>query len=181
MHYSAYAFSSNNKPTIQPLQSGVRLSDIGQRRGLSESDIQKIQKMYEGVCEWAYTLLLGFWWPWKWLNKCIITNVSRQWRAPALKFLFTGARTRLPQILPWVVPARSLWAGSGLSVTEVSIKGSRGHQCSVSLTGRPRLPMLNTYVGWHGKRNRGHPCQIYWAERNPICPERAFKPKPPQW
>ena len=51
MHYTAYAFSKNRRPTIQPLQSGVRLSDLGQRRCLSASDVQKIQNMYQGVCE----------------------------------------------------------------------------------------------------------------------------------
>ncbi|XP_023725983.1 seminal metalloprotease 1-like [Cryptotermes secundus] len=43
MHYSAYAFSKNGKPTITPLQNGT---EIGQREGLSEKDIKKLGKMY---------------------------------------------------------------------------------------------------------------------------------------
>ncbi|PSN37554.1 Zinc metalloproteinase nas-13 [Blattella germanica] len=43
MHYSAYAFSKNGKPTIKPLESGA---EIGQREGLSEKDILKLSKMY---------------------------------------------------------------------------------------------------------------------------------------
>lgn len=43
MHYGAYAFSKNNLPTIEPLQSGVT---IGQRNGLSAGDIAAIHAIY---------------------------------------------------------------------------------------------------------------------------------------
>ncbi len=43
MHYSAYAFSSNNLPTIVPLQSNVVL---GQRDSLSAIDIQEVRLYY---------------------------------------------------------------------------------------------------------------------------------------
>ncbi|XP_022907090.2 zinc metalloproteinase nas-4-like [Onthophagus taurus] len=43
MHYSAYAFSANQKPTIVPKRSNVR---IGQRDGFSVGDIRKIRNMY---------------------------------------------------------------------------------------------------------------------------------------
>ncbi|GIZ52836.1 Dot/Icm T4SS effector Zinc-dependent metalloprotease LegP [Noviherbaspirillum aridicola] len=43
MHYGAYAFSKNNQPTIEPLQSGVT---IGQRNGLSAGDIAAIHAIY---------------------------------------------------------------------------------------------------------------------------------------
>lgn len=47
MHYNAFSFSKNGEPTIVPLQdSGVV---IGQRKQMSELDIQKINKMYK--CE----------------------------------------------------------------------------------------------------------------------------------
>ncbi|XP_014103289.2 seminal metalloprotease 1 [Bactrocera oleae] len=45
LHYSAYAFSANGEMTIVPLreeEAGV----MGQRRGLSQSDINKLNTMY---------------------------------------------------------------------------------------------------------------------------------------
>ena len=44
MHYGKTAFSKNNLPTIEPLQSGVT---IGQRNTLSSIDIQEIRKFYK--------------------------------------------------------------------------------------------------------------------------------------
>ncbi|XP_026323895.1 seminal metalloprotease 1-like [Hyposmocoma kahamanoa] len=48
MHYPENAFSINGNRTIVPLQEGVK---IGQRDGLSEGDITKLNKMY---CEESY-------------------------------------------------------------------------------------------------------------------------------
>jgi hypothetical protein len=44
MHYGRYTFSSNNLPTIEPLQSNV---EIGQRRNLSLIDIQEVRLFYK--------------------------------------------------------------------------------------------------------------------------------------
>ncbi|VVC91767.1 unnamed protein product [Leptidea sinapis] len=43
MHYPDTAFSINKNKTIVPLQEGV---EIGQRKGLSDSDVAKLNKMY---------------------------------------------------------------------------------------------------------------------------------------
>lgn len=43
MHYGSFAFSKNGKPTIIPLQKGVK---IGQRVGLSPKDVLKLKRMY---------------------------------------------------------------------------------------------------------------------------------------
>ncbi|XP_063833349.1 zinc metalloproteinase nas-14-like [Ostrinia nubilalis] len=43
MHYSEYAFSKNNKKTIEPKVGGVTL---GQREGLSRGDVKKVNNMY---------------------------------------------------------------------------------------------------------------------------------------
>ncbi|RVE53981.1 hypothetical protein evm_001384 [Chilo suppressalis] len=43
MHYSEYAFSRNNKKTIEPKMGGVKL---GQREGLSRGDVRKVNNMY---------------------------------------------------------------------------------------------------------------------------------------
>lgn len=48
MHYGRFAFSRNNLPTIEPLQSGVT---IGQRTALSAGDIAAIHAIYE---TWHY-------------------------------------------------------------------------------------------------------------------------------
>ncbi|XP_036320130.1 seminal metalloprotease 1-like [Rhagoletis pomonella] len=45
LHYSAYAFSVNGKMTIVPLKDEA-VGFMGQRRGLSKSDINKLNKMY---------------------------------------------------------------------------------------------------------------------------------------
>ncbi|KAK3913390.1 Seminal metalloprotease 1 [Frankliniella fusca] len=50
MHYSAYAFSQNEKKTIVPLENGAT---IGQRKTLSEKDIAKLHNMYK--CKTTYT------------------------------------------------------------------------------------------------------------------------------
>ncbi|XP_055603801.1 seminal metalloprotease 1-like [Uranotaenia lowii] len=48
MHYGSKAFSKNRWPTIIPLRLNVT---IGQRKRLSERDVQKLQLMYEQQCE----------------------------------------------------------------------------------------------------------------------------------
>ncbi|XP_031632219.1 zinc metalloproteinase nas-13-like isoform X2 [Contarinia nasturtii] len=47
MHYSPKAFSKNGNITIEPIYESMRL---GQRDGLSEKDIQKINSMYKADC-----------------------------------------------------------------------------------------------------------------------------------
>lgn len=46
MHYPAYAFSKNGKPTIERRYHGNEV--MGQREGLSQIDVAKINKMYCG-------------------------------------------------------------------------------------------------------------------------------------
>ena len=46
MHYDAYAFSSNDQPTIQPVDETIPLTRIGQRNALSERDKRHIQQLY---------------------------------------------------------------------------------------------------------------------------------------
>ncbi|XP_033220934.1 astacin-like [Belonocnema kinseyi] len=48
MHYSAFAFSKNDEPTIEPKMKHIT---IGQRRGLSDKDIAKVENMYKPHCE----------------------------------------------------------------------------------------------------------------------------------
>ena len=48
MHYSKKAFSKNDEDTILSLKPNVTL---GQRKGLSERDVQKLQLMYDTECE----------------------------------------------------------------------------------------------------------------------------------
>ncbi|XP_071563535.1 seminal metalloprotease 1-like [Temnothorax nylanderi] len=47
MHYSSHAFSRNGEPTIMPKKEKVQL---GQRDGLSEKDVAKVQAMYKEQC-----------------------------------------------------------------------------------------------------------------------------------
>ena len=46
MHYGPYAFSSNDYPTIEPLQPGVQ---IGQLDNMSSSDIREVQLVYKCI------------------------------------------------------------------------------------------------------------------------------------
>jgi hypothetical protein len=56
MHYGAKAFSVNGRDTITPLQRGA---DIGQRRGFSALDIQRVKKLY---CETGEFMFPGSIW-----------------------------------------------------------------------------------------------------------------------
>ena len=51
MHYSAYAFSRNGRPTIVPLDSSLSLDSLGQREDFSEGDLQHVKTLYCGECE----------------------------------------------------------------------------------------------------------------------------------
>lgn len=44
MHYSKYAFTKNGNPTIMPIRPTG--SEIGQREGLSDHDVERITKLY---------------------------------------------------------------------------------------------------------------------------------------
>ena len=46
MHYSAYAFSRNRRPTIEAKDRSVSSSALGQRSRLSEKDLQHIAALY---------------------------------------------------------------------------------------------------------------------------------------
>lgn len=50
MHYGAYAFSIDRSrlPTIEPLDSSIPLSELGQREGFSPSDIVHVNTLYCG-------------------------------------------------------------------------------------------------------------------------------------
>ncbi|XP_013114101.1 seminal metalloprotease 1 [Stomoxys calcitrans] len=47
LHYSAYAFSANGEMTIVPLKEEEASGIMGQRRGMSKSDINKLNLMYK--------------------------------------------------------------------------------------------------------------------------------------
>ncbi|KAM7347755.1 zinc metalloproteinase nas-14 isoform 2-T2 [Cochliomyia hominivorax] len=47
MHYSSKAFTKNGKNTIEPLDP---YASLGQRKGLSKKDIEKLNEMYEDDC-----------------------------------------------------------------------------------------------------------------------------------
>lgn len=51
MHYSAYAFSRNGRPTIVPLDSSLSLDSLGQREDFSDGDLQHVKTLYCGECE----------------------------------------------------------------------------------------------------------------------------------
>ncbi len=46
MHYSAYAFSRNRRPTITPRDRRISLGSLGQRDDPSQLDIQHINRLY---------------------------------------------------------------------------------------------------------------------------------------
>ncbi|XP_061401157.1 seminal metalloprotease 1-like [Musca vetustissima] len=46
LHYSAYAFSANGEMTIVPLKEDEAAGIMGQRRGMSKSDINRLNLMY---------------------------------------------------------------------------------------------------------------------------------------
>ena len=46
MHYDAYAFSRNDRPTIEPLDDSISLDRLGQRTQLSELDLDHIKELY---------------------------------------------------------------------------------------------------------------------------------------
>ena len=46
MHYDAYAFSRNDRPTIEPLDDSISLDRLGQRTHLSKLDLDHIKELY---------------------------------------------------------------------------------------------------------------------------------------
>lgn len=46
MHYDAYAFSSNDHPTITPVNRAIKLDRLGQRERLSERDKEHMKVLY---------------------------------------------------------------------------------------------------------------------------------------
>lgn len=46
MHYGAYAFSTNGKPTIIPIDSTIDKTRLGQRDGFSINDILHVKALY---------------------------------------------------------------------------------------------------------------------------------------
>lgn len=58
MHYDAYAFSSNDGPTLTPVDSSVGLERLGQRGKLSERDKEHIRILYKSEIESELNLLL---------------------------------------------------------------------------------------------------------------------------
>ena len=46
MHYSAYAFSSNGRPTIEPRDARVSTYTLGQRRRFSARDLEHATALY---------------------------------------------------------------------------------------------------------------------------------------
>ena len=51
MHYDAYAFTHNGRPTIEPLDASISLDSMGQRGGFSTGDMQHINTLYCGDCK----------------------------------------------------------------------------------------------------------------------------------
>ena len=50
MHYDAYAFTRNGRPTIEPLDSSVSLQSLGQREVLSDGDLHHVSTLYCNGC-----------------------------------------------------------------------------------------------------------------------------------
>ena len=46
MHYDAYAFSRNDKPTIEPIDDSISIDRLGQRTQLSQRDLDHIRELY---------------------------------------------------------------------------------------------------------------------------------------
>jgi meprin B len=53
MHYGKYGFSTNGKPTLQALGDPKR--NIGQRNGLSPTDIMELNALYD--CKSKFTIV----------------------------------------------------------------------------------------------------------------------------
>ena len=51
MHYDAYAFTRNGRPTIEPLNSSVSLQSLGQREVLSDGDLHHVSTLYCNGCK----------------------------------------------------------------------------------------------------------------------------------
>lgn len=48
LHYDPYYFTSNGKPTIEPINKAYMTNKLmGQRIGLSSGDIKRINNMYQ--------------------------------------------------------------------------------------------------------------------------------------
>ena len=57
MHYDAYAFSRNGRPTLESLDRNVNIRNIGQRINFSKSDVQHVNTLYKCPTGWLKWLL----------------------------------------------------------------------------------------------------------------------------
>lgn len=69
MHYGAYTFSKNDKPTITAKDPNVSTSSIGQRNDFTESDLQHVRILYN--CPNASRG--GSWGSWSQWRECSMT------------------------------------------------------------------------------------------------------------
>ena len=54
MHYQAYAGSTNDRPTIEPLDDRIPLEDLGSEKDIGEYELFHIKKWYcGGKCFWV--------------------------------------------------------------------------------------------------------------------------------
>lgn len=47
LHYGAYYFSSNGRPTIEPINRSIPIGSLGQRVAMTEGDITRLNRLYQ--------------------------------------------------------------------------------------------------------------------------------------
>jgi hypothetical protein len=109
MHYSAYAFSRNRRPTIIPVDPSIALSALGQRQGMTSLDVQHVHRLYcsELMCTcWDWLVdthfklaqSLNYWW--------IITAMGIEGRAMhCMKWYWNWTNNFLCSCFVWTLHA----------------------------------------------------------------------------
>lgn len=131
MHYSAYAFSRNGRPTIVPKDRSISLSALGQRDGLSTEDLEHINTLY---CSDAPTSSWSNWGSWSACSRTCNGGTRSRLRTCVGGSNCQGSNIQEEpcnrQSCPQVVPRWSQWGSwSGCSATCGGGRQSRSRQC----------------------------------------------------
>lgn len=176
MHYNAYAFSINGNPTIEPLQNGVSLNDLGQRNGFSDSDKQHVLSLYcdnEVVSQW------GSWQAWSTCTRACTSGTRTRTRTCVGGTNCQGSNIETETCNGQSSASWNAWSSwSGCTASCGTGRRSRSRVCSGAVSeidtifqncNTQSCPEPTTWGGWGSWGSCSRTCQTGQRQRNRQC------------